>query len=383
MEVNDHHRYLFLGKITGTLSESEEIELQNVFSNNIEARLAYEALVDRLPSGGVQESFEYLNKPGFWEDVPRQIHREQGKRRRKVVFGIASALTIISGIIFLVEISNRNQGPTQSIPVLAKQKKGLVLRLANGKSVNLTETKGTINVEGLALQNQNQQLSYQATNNTTPGNNTLTIPVGMDYKINLSDGSEIWLNSVTELQFPSAFDSLKREIRINGEAYLNIKKDLSRPFIVHLPGNTVKVLGTEFNVNSYSANLVKVSLVEGAVALTSARDSINILPGLQANSTGGSINVQPFDAKKTLGWRDGIFYFEKANLNELSEVIGRWFGTKTHIDDPVLLTKRFAGILDKNRPLASFLDNLKAIAKIDSYFDKDGVLHFKYVHHVP
>src|SRR5690606_7411958 len=120
------------------------------------------------------------------------------------------------------------------------------------------------------------------------------------------------LNSVTELQFPSAFDSLKREIRINGEAYLHIKKDVSRRFIVHLPGNTVKVLGTEFNVNSYSANLVKVSLVEGAVVLKSARDSVNILPGLQAKSTGGSINSQPFDAKKALGWRDGIFYFEKA-----------------------------------------------------------------------
>lgn len=377
MEVNDHHRYLFLGKITGTLTESEERELQDVFSDNIEARLAYEALVDRLPSGGVQESFKYLNKPGFWEDLPRKIHQEQGKRRRKVVFSIASALTIISAIIFLVEIFNRNQGPTQPIPALVKQEKRLVLKLANGKSVNLTEAKGTINVEGLALQNENEQLFYRATQNAAPGNNTLTVPAGMDFKINLSDGSEIWLNSVTELQFPSEFDSLKREIRINGEAYLRIKKDASRPFIVHLPGNTVKVLGTEFNVNSYSAKLVKVSLVEGALILKSAKDSINILPGLQANSTGGSIYSEPFDAKKTLGWRDGIFYFEKANLDELSDVIVRWFGTKTHIDDPALLTKRFAGILDKNRPLASFLDNLKAIAKIDSYFDKDGVLHFK------
>ncbi|MBS1566244.1 MAG: FecR domain-containing protein, partial [Bacteroidetes bacterium] len=204
------------------------------------------------------------------------------------------------------------------------------------------------------------------------------VPVAKDYKINLNDGSEVWLNSATVLSFPSRFTGDRREITINGEAYLKIAPDASKPFVVHLPGNTVEVTGTEFNVNTYTPEAISVSLVNGAVNLRSANDAyISLRPGRQGLSRGGLLSSDSFEERKVLSWRKGLFYFETANLQELSQVLARWFGVKTVIDDPALSNKRFAGVLYKNSPLDSFLDDLEAISKIKWYYDKTGVLHFK------
>src|SRR5690606_32808342 len=97
--------------------------------------------------------------------------------------------------------------------------------------------------------------------------NTLTVPAGLDYKVHLPDGSEIWMNSTSQLQFPSEFSAATREISIKGEAYLNVAPNKEKPFIVHLPKSTVRVLGTEFNVNTYGLNTETVALVKGSVQL--------------------------------------------------------------------------------------------------------------------
>jgi transmembrane sensor len=204
----------------------------------------------------------------------------------------------------------------------------------------------------------------------------------MDYKITLSDSSEIWLNSVSSLSFPSTFAADKREISIRGEAYCRIAKHANQPFIIHLPGNTVQVTGTEFNVNTYSSSGVRVALVDGGVNLVSGATAasgpvtLKINPGFQAVSAAGKIEQAPFQADKVLGWRQGIYNFDGAALDEISEVLARWFGTRTQLDDPSLAHKKFAGALYKKRPLSSFLDNFKVISHIDSYFDEKGMLHF-------
>ncbi|HXO74845.1 MAG TPA: DUF4974 domain-containing protein, partial [Puia sp.] len=96
----------------------------------------------------------------------------------------------------------------------------------------------------------------------------------------------------------------------------------------------------------------------------------------QAISADGKIELAPFQADKVLGWRQGIFSFDGAELGEISQVLARWFGIKTQLDDATLAHKKFAGALYKKRPLSSFLDNFKVISHIDSYFDEKGVLHF-------
>jgi transmembrane sensor len=118
-----------------------------------------------------------------------------------------------------------------------------------------------------------------------------------------------------------------------------------------------------------------VNLLAGATSL-SAATSVKINPGFEAVSTEGKIEQAPFQADKVLGWRQGIYSFDGAELDEIAQVLARWFGTRTQLDDPSLAHKKFAGALYKKRPLSSFLDNFKVISHIDSYFDGKGTLHF-------
>jgi hypothetical protein len=78
-----------------------------------------------------------------------------------------------------------------------------------------------------------------------------------------------------------------------------------------------------------------------------------------------------------LSWREGLYYFKDATLSEISKVVPRWFGITAVIDDPAIRGRHFAGALDRHQSIQVFLDNLKAIARIDACFDKDSVLHFK------
>jgi ferric-dicitrate binding protein FerR (iron transport regulator) len=266
------------------------------------------------------------------------------------------------------------------------------LKLADGSTVDLSKVKGNLHKAQLILDNKDNALSYQATGESPVGLNTISVPVAMDYKLNLPDGSEIWLNSASTVSFPTRFAADKREISITGEAYCRIARHPDQPFIIHLPDNTVQVTGTEFNVNTYDKAVVKVALVEGGANLVSSGASAQSLsgassqpsgngilklnPGYQGISGNGRITQAPFDPKKVLSWRQGIFYFDGAGLDDLSQVLARWFGIRTQLDEPSLADKRFVGALYKHRPLNSFLDNLKAIAHINSYLDNRGVLHF-------
>jgi ferric-dicitrate binding protein FerR (iron transport regulator) len=103
---------------------------------------------------------------------------------------------------------------------------------------------------------------------------------------------------------------------------------------------------------------------------------VKIAPGLQAVSENGRIQQAPFTAEKTLSWRQGLYVFEGADLDEISAVLMRWFGIRTQLDDASLANKKFTGAIYRNKPLSSFLDNIKVISHINTYFDEKHVLHF-------
>jgi transmembrane sensor len=384
-QISDHHQYLFLGKLTNSLSTEEDQELKELFARDAAAVKSYEDLLGQLPAEQVAGSFGHLNAPGFWKDISGEVHDQQrlsinNKIRKTSVVVVLTAMMAI-GVWWLLP-GRRNAAV--NFAAAETQPRSIELKLANGSTVDLSKVKGNLHKDQLILDNRDNALSYQATGESPVGLNTISVPVTMDYKLNLPDGSEIWLNSASTVSFPSRFAAGKREITITGEAYCRIAKHPDQPFIIHLPGNTVQVTGTEFNINTYDPSLVKVALVEGGANLlsngASAQPSgeriLKLDPGYQGISGNGQIRQEPFEAQKVLSWRQGIFYFEAAGLDDLSKVLGRWFAIRTQLDETSLADKKFVGALYKHRPLNSFLDNLKAISHINSYFDSHGVLHF-------
>lgn len=379
--ISDYHQYLFLGKITNTLTTEEEGELQELFARDNQAQAAYAELVKRLPREQVDQSFQHLNTPGFWKNISGEIRdQQQLLRQRKIINRISMflviALVAAGGWWFTMQSHSGNRSSARKL-IAAVPAGSVELQLADGSKVNLSATKGSLQKGQLVLNNTDNTLHYQALPAAAISINTVYVPVAMDYKVVLGDGSEIWLNSTSSISFPSKFATNKREVTITGEAYCKITKHPDQPFIVHLANDTVTVTGTEFNVNTYNTHTIKVALVTGVVHFSSPQSRVKIAPGVQAVAEKGEITQAPFNAEKTLSWRQGRYTFEAAGLDELSGVLQRWFGIQTQVDDPSLKQKKFTGALYKNKPLSSFLDNLEVISHIATYVDEKNVLHFK------
>jgi transmembrane sensor len=371
-KTSGYHQYLFLGKLTDTLTEREKQELDQLFATDENAVNEFNILLKKFPEDQVNQGYTKLKQPGFWEDLGGQARREQNRKRAITWISVSVAilaLTFTSIAIFYPYIQKKEI-------VVAKKPKSIELKLSNGHVIDLSATKGKIENESLNLDNNDNGLSYSNTN-ANSGINSITVPIGMDYKINLSDGSEVWMNSDTKLEFPSSFQKDKREIKINGEAYLKIAKNPTVPFYVRLNQGLIQVTGTEFNVNNYRTDNTAISLVEGGINFVSDNITTSLKPGKQLHYTSGQLNETSFEENKVLSWRKGLFYFDRSSLDEISDVLARWYGITTKIDNPVLREKKFAGVLNKNRPVSVFLDNLKAITDLTTFYDAEGVLHFK------
>ncbi|WP_127130678.1 FecR family protein [Pseudoflavitalea rhizosphaerae] len=380
-KLTEEEIFLLLGKISGSLSPEEEIELAALFSRNPHANAAYEELKHEIPVKNTAEYFSNRQQNPSWKDLTADIRNPVSAKlvpfykKKWFAAAVVSGLVIGAGLMFLLKPFAAKEAKA---PVAGIAKPGIELILADGKVIDLSKQQGTIDAGPAKLNNTGKQLNYSLTGSAAPGNSTLNVPVGADYRINLADGTEVWLNSKTRLEFPLSFTGTTREIRVNGEAYIKVAKDATKPFIVHLPQSSVQVLGTAFNVNTYDGGIEKVALVEGSVSLKVPGGESRIIPGNQAVYTAGqTVAQEAFDPKYVLSWRNGLYYFNDASLAEISKVVPRWFGINLEIDNPAINDRRFTGVIDRKKPVTVFLDDLKAIAKIESSFDKDGNLHLK------
>jgi ferric-dicitrate binding protein FerR (iron transport regulator) len=288
------------------------------------------------------------------------------KRMRLVAAGLAAV--IIGGVYFLMPA-------TKDKPLTAKAGTSIQLKLENGKVIDLSQ-EGKVQAGNISLSNQQKSLTYSA--NNTGEWATLSVPAGKDYKVTLSDGTEIFMNSATSLRFPISFNNTSnREVFISGEAYLKVSTDANRPFIVTMQEGAVKVLGTEFNVNSYEKGDLQVALVAGKVQFKAGSDSAILKPGYAATYTSQQIQTERFDADDLLSWRKGIFLFNDKALEDVFKVIPRWFGQEVVIDNPQTGKEHFTGVFDRNKTIQQNLDVLKVYNGIDYSIDENNVIHIK------
>lgn len=366
------HR-LITDEISGLITEEDKACLHRVIAGNKEAHALWQQMHSVLDDVEVKTRLDAATGPIAFEEVQRRI-----KRNRRVIYirraaSIAAILIVAAGLFYIMEPGHKGNNLAVS-----KDAKRIELVLADGNTIDLSQQQGQVQVGGITLNNNKKSLTYSSINDKAPAFATLKVPVGKDYKVQLADGTEVWLNAASTLVFPLSFTGKTREVTINGEAYLEVAKNAGQPFIVHLPGGSVQVLGTAFNVNTYDSGRLQVALVEGSVKMRVAKDSLVLKPGLlAAYSVQQGMKVSGFDADQVLSWRDGIFHFRDTPLEEVFRVIPRWFGVDVVMDSKQTALDRFTGIIDRNRPIQESLDALKALNGIDYYFDKDSVLHIR------
>lgn len=372
MAVNPEYiEQLVLDEIAGIITPEDSATLKEILAQEPEALVIRDDLYAQY---GNHPSLDHLADTLPVEKV------WEGIRKKKSRYVLIKTISSIAAVSLLLIGSYILFPPGRKQPAFVREisPKNIELQLPNGQKVNLGNTQQQIKLNNLTLSNQQKKLSWDAPTGADNRQATLTVPPGKDYAITLPDGTEIQLNAATRIQFPFAFRGSTRDVTINGEAYLKVAKDPSRPFRVHLPNSTVQVLGTEFNVNTYDSGHVDISLVSGAVQLHTSKDSILLHPGYAVSyQSGKEPDEAPFDAEDVLSWRQGVYVFHNATLAEMSGVIHRWFGISVTIDNPTAARRRFRGFIDRKQSVRPFLEGLKFTGQFDYYFDKDSVLHMQ------
>lgn len=159
--------------------------------------------------------------------------------------------------------------------------------------------------------------------------NRLVVPYGKRTNLTLSDGTQVSLNSGSQLDFPSEFTEDKREIRVNGEIFIDVAHNPKSPFVVHAQDMEIEVLGTSFNISAYQDDRKKtVVLVEGNVNIKSGGNTIELLPNEKIDITGGEITREPVDVSEYISWTRGVLQFDETPISEILKKIGRYYNVK-------------------------------------------------------
>ena len=220
-----------------------------------------------------------------------------------------------------------------------------VLKMEDGRQIVLPADAKTIreDAKGRIAMADSSLLEYRPAGtgaDTVVVFHTLEVPRGCEFQVLLADGTRVWLNAETRLRYPVTFAGTERRVELTGEAYFEVSKDATRPFIVRANGVDVRVLGTSFNVAAYGAEVV-TTLVEGRVAVEAGSERVTLEPDRQAVWDGKQMEVRQVDASNYGLWRKGIFYFEDRRLEEILDALARWYGVEVFYVNPETKDMRF------------------------------------------
>lgn len=356
------HR-LTLEELAQVISDEDLVYLKTTIRENPEAFNIWIEARSILNTPDVQE---FLARQRSVEDIFLQPVPYRRTNLWAFSLSLAALLVVSLGLYFVLR-------PTPSIPQAASlvNTKHVHLQLQGGENIDLSQQQGPVKTGDVTLNNTNKGLTYSAGHTSQIA--TLNVPSGKDYRINLSDGTEVWLNSATTLEFPLTFTGNNREITLKGEAYLKVAKN-AKPFLVHLANSTIQVLGTEFNVNTYDTASIQVALVSGAVKMKAADQSKLLQPGDEITyTTAHGMQVNAFDADILLSWRQGLYVFKNTSLTDIMKVFPRWFGKEVIINNPIRGNKYFTGVINRNKPVNFSLDLLKDVGDFEYAITGDTI----------
>ena len=339
---------LFAKKLADGLDEEEARRLEQWLAESPRHAAEWERLRQEVAPGG--RSVE-LQREGArlverrWREFRQRV---MGGRQRLWVQAMryaAIVLVPLAAAAYLWTMFHPAEPATEAETPIVPGTFRAQLTLDDGRTVALDSAafRSIGQLPEATVEVADRVLTYTRSDHATPAEvkyNTLEIPRGGEYALQLADGSRVWLNAETRLRYPVAFAGTERRVELTGEAYFEVSKDATRPFIVRANGVDVRVLGTSFNVAAYGAEVV-TTLVEGRVAVEAGSERVTLEPDRQAVWDGERMEVRQVDASNYGLWRKGIFYFEDRRLEEILDALARWYGVEVFYVNPETKDMRF------------------------------------------
>lgn len=325
-------------------------------------------LSERLSPAALSERYSAVDTAKEWGVFLRRTRR----RRRLGTWTAAACVCLLLVGGFSIWLLN----PGKSTITLAREdsRNQISLVLSDGQKIDLSDTTSHSALEPGATLHADRLTYSQDTTDEELKYNTIIIPKGAYYHLILSDGTKVWLNADSKLYYPVHFGKNNREVSLKGEAYFEVAKDTTRPFIVSTEALNVKVLGTHFDVNSYKDDgRVYTALTEGLVEVYNEHSSRLLHPGQMASvdtrEEKPSIQVDSCDTSILTGWRDGQFRFRNTSLTQILKQISRCYDV-TIILQRDYQEEYYSGDISYHIPLSTLLGAIEASTSV--HFDIEG-----------
>ena len=329
--------------LKGKLSESEERQLSGWRKVSDENERAFQRMISEdFYTIGMEKLEMYDSRVAYGRFLQKKY---QQRRKRRFLINMARvaavALPFVIALVLYVGLNREEEQmvrPSLASNILPGTSKA-VLTLANGQMIPLGKeaTDSTIITDGTQISASGSGVTYASgVESESVVYNKLEIPRGGEFCLTLSDGTRVWLNSETSIQYPVAFGAKERRVFVQGEAYFEVAKDAKKPFTVQFMSSSVTVLGTSFNIRAYpEEKRSQTTLAEGSVRIYSPGSSMLLKPGEQAevSALSGEMVKQEGEVKNFTSWKDGRFVFEQQPLEDIMRTLERWYDIRVIFKD--------------------------------------------------
>jgi len=333
---------------------------------------------------------DHIDKDKAWSKVVSKLERplvQIVEENEPKVFSIRNrwfkyaAAAIVVGVLATTYVfkNNISNTPIEVAPAIVNTN----IEAGTDKAT-LTLEDGSVVVlkSGNSFQTKNassngKKIVYKGTDHkqTKIAYNYLTIPRGGQFFIKLSDGTQVWLNSESQLKFPVAFveGELRQVELVYGEAYFDVSPSTEHKgskFHVLNKSQEVEVVGTEFNIKAYKDETnVYTTLVEGKVDVMAENKKQRLIPNQQLNLNlkSKTLVVNTIDVYQEISWKEGVFSFKRKSLEDIMKVLSRWYDLDVQFANPELKKAGFNGTIGKDQKIEKVLETIKSFGIIKDY----------------
>lgn len=333
----------------------------------------------------VQLNRNYLSgerKTNIYSEILDRINAyEQRKRKQKIIYWSSIAASVMLLIVSVWWITSQTNSPSQitqnQIIGRAMPSKEIQLISENGSTTLKPNTIITLTTEGKAtVQDSTPHIKSVELSKTKL--NKLIVPYGKRIFIMLADGTKVWLNSGTELDFPSNFTQYSRNIFVKGEIFIDVAYAKNKPFIVHTHTLDIQVYGTQFNVMSYDEEPIEsVVLVEGSVQVKNKQSlkKIELKPNELLESQNNAMHTKRVNVNEYISWKKGVLEFNQTStMADVLKKISRYYNVQFDMSNSSdLFGKTCSGKLYLSNSLDSVMISMSALTSTEYNRNKNVI----------
>ena len=359
--------------LLGEANEAERKELEKRLAECPDLKKVYEQLQNgETLKAAFGEYKDYSSKKAYQSFLQKIGRMEKKERKPSIsrVWRYAAVAVIVLAVGLSFYMSNFYSAVEEKRVLIQPGTQQAQLTLPDGSIIDVDKKEVNVVVDGVQVKYKKGVLSYQPTVTTQHEeesteekpvkSNELVIPRGGENTVILADGTTVHLNAGSKLTYPVRFAGKRRVVALEGEAYFDVVKDETRPFIVQTHLGEVTVLGTAFNINAYTDASVYTTLVHGKVQFSSSSIGTIILsPGEQAVVSANGSEKRMVDLDEYVGWVDGRYVFNNRPLGEIMQTFERWYDIQVYYETPHLRDITYSGSLKRYGTINSFLDALE------------------------